>query len=55
MGVGAYLGAQVGSKLAIRVGAKLIRPLLMVVCCAIAIKLMLDPGHPVYRWVVGKI
>lgn len=51
---GAFIGAQVGSKLAIRAGAKLIRPLLMVVCCAIAFKLMLDPAHPVYRWVAGR-
>ncbi|WP_265683659.1 TSUP family transporter [Verminephrobacter aporrectodeae] len=55
MGLGAFIGAQVGSKLAIRVGAKLIRPLLMVVCCAIAFKLMLDPMHPVYRWIAGSI
>lgn len=55
MGVGAYIGAQVGSKLAIRVGAKLIRPLLMVVCCAIAIKLILDPSQPVYQWVASKL
>lgn len=54
MGLGAFIGAQVGSKLAIRVGAKLIRPLLMVVCCAIAFKLMLDPAHPVYRWIAGS-
>ncbi|MGJ7524597.1 TSUP family transporter [Variovorax sp. GB1P17] len=54
MGLGAFIGAQVGSGLAIRAGAKLIRPLLMVVCCAIAIKLMVDPAHPVYRWIASN-
>jgi uncharacterized protein len=46
MGLGQFLGAQVGSRLAIRNGAKLIRPLLVIVCCAMAIKLLLDPANP---------
>ena len=50
MGIGAFAGAQIGSLMAMRIGARLIRPLLVAVCCAIAIKLMADPSHPVYRW-----
>ena len=46
MGVGQFLGAQVGSRLAMKQGAKLIRPLLVVVCCAMALKLLLDPTNP---------
>jgi uncharacterized protein len=46
MGAGQFLGAQVGSRLAIRNGAKLIRPLLVVVCCGMAVKLLLDPANP---------
>jgi uncharacterized protein len=46
MGVGQFLGAQVGSRLAIKNGAKLIRPLLVVVCIGMAIKLLLDPANP---------
>ena len=46
MGVGQFLGAQMGSRLAIKNGAKLIRPLLVVVCCGMAIKLLLDPANP---------
>jgi uncharacterized membrane protein YfcA len=46
MGAAAWVGAQVGSKLAIRHGVRLIKPMLVVMCLAIAIKLMLDPANP---------
>jgi uncharacterized membrane protein YfcA len=46
MGVGQFLGAQAGSHLAIRHGARLIRPVLVVVCCAMAVRLMMDPENP---------
>jgi uncharacterized protein len=46
MGVGQFLGARVGSRLAIRNGAKLIRPLVVVVCCGMAIRLLMDPANP---------
>lgn len=54
MGIGAFVGAQIGSKLAIRLGARLIRPLVMIVCCALAIKLMMDPAHPVSKWLIDR-
>ena len=47
MGVGQFAGAQIGSRLAIRNGAALIRPLLVVICMAMAIKLLLNPENPV--------
>ena len=43
----AFLGAQAGSRLAISHGARVIRPLLVVVCCALAIRLLLDPENPI--------
>jgi hypothetical protein len=43
----AFLGAQVGSRLAIRHGARVIRPLLVLVCCALALRLLLDPENPI--------
>ncbi|HMN71991.1 MAG TPA: TSUP family transporter [Rhodoblastus sp.] len=46
MAICAFLGAQVGAKLAMRLGARLIRPLLVVVACAMAIKLLADPANP---------
>ncbi len=46
MALGAFLGAQVGSRLAIRFGPKLIRPLLVAISCAMAVKLLADPANP---------
>jgi len=50
MGVGQFAGAQVGSRFAMKNGAKIIKPLLVVTCIALAIKLLADPGHPVRTW-----
>lgn len=47
MGVGQFIGAQIGSRLAIRNGAALIRPLLVIICIAMATKLLLNPANPV--------
>ncbi len=46
MGVGQILGAQLGSHLAIKNGAKIIRPLLVIVCCAMAVRLLMNPVNP---------
>jgi uncharacterized membrane protein YfcA len=46
MGVGQFIGAQIGAHMAIRNGAAIIRPLLVVVCIAMAIRLLLDPANP---------
>jgi len=50
MGAGQFLGAQAGSHLAMKNGAKIIRPLLVITCIALAIKLMADPANPVRVW-----
>ena len=53
MALGAFLGAQAGSRLAMRLGARLIRPLLVIVACAMALRLLADPGNPLRRMIVG--
>ena len=50
MGVCQFLGAQLGSRLAMRTGARLIKPLLVVVCIAFTIKLLADPANPIRVW-----
>ncbi|CDX44475.1 conserved membrane hypothetical protein [Mesorhizobium sp. SOD10] len=52
MGVAQFIGARVGASLAIRIGARLIKPLLVVVCLALAIKLLADPANPL-RQLIG--
>lgn len=51
MGIGQFLGAQTGSHLAMKNGAKIIKPLLVVTCIALAIKLISDPANPVRMWI----
>lgn len=46
MGVAQFLGARLGATLAMRIGAGLIKPLLVVVCVALAAKLLADPANP---------
>ncbi len=42
MGLAQFVGAQLGARVAMRFGARLIRPLLVVVCLALAARLLLD-------------
>lgn len=46
MAAGAFIGAQLGARCAVRFGAGLIKPLLIGVCCLMAGKLLLSPGSP---------
>lgn len=50
MGAGQFLGAQAGSRVAMKNGARIIKPLLVVTSIALAIRLMADPGHPIRVW-----
>lgn len=50
MGAGQFLGAQMGSRVAMRGGARIIKPLLVVSCLALAMKLISDPAHPLRLW-----
>lgn len=46
MGVAQFAGARLGSGLALRNGARLIKPLLVLTCVALAVRLLIDPAHP---------
>ncbi|MEM5474177.1 TSUP family transporter [Hoeflea sp. AS60] len=50
MGAAQFAGAQLGSRLAMKNGARIIKPLLVITCCALAAKLMADPANPVRIW-----
>lgn len=55
MGLGQFVGAQIGSRLAMKNGAKIIRPLLVISCIAMATKLLIDSGTlaEVARYILG--
>ena len=50
MGVGQFLGARLGVWIAVRHGARIVRPLVITMCCVLAGKLLLQPGNPVGGW-----
>lgn len=50
MGAAQLIGAYVGSALAMKVGARLIKPLLIVVSIALAVRLLADPANPMRQW-----
>lgn len=51
MGAAQFVGAQIGARVAMKGGARIIKPLLVLVCLALAAKLVSDPGHPLRQWV----
>ena len=50
MGAMQLIGAWAGARLAMRIGVRLIRPLLVVVCIALALRLLADPLNPLRAW-----
>ena len=52
MAVGAFVGAQLGARFAVKYGGRVIRPLLIVMSVAMAIKLLLERTNPLSQWVL---
>jgi uncharacterized membrane protein YfcA len=50
MVVGAALGAQCGAACAMRISPRVIRGLLVFMCCAMALRLLWDPDNPLRYW-----
>ena len=50
MGAGQFIGAYLGSRFAMKQGAKVVKPLLVTVSVALAIRLLADPSHPLRVW-----
>ena len=53
MAVGQFIGGRLGSKMAMRFGGNLIRPLLVVVSLGMTAKLLADPANPLRIMVQG--
>lgn len=54
MAVGAILGAQIGSALAVRFGSRLVRPLLVSISLIMAVRLLSMPDNPI-RLMIGSV
>jgi hypothetical protein len=50
MGASAAAGAHLGARTTLRHGGRLVRPLVVIVSIAMAVRLMLDPAHPLGAW-----
>lgn len=50
MGAASALGAYIGAQTTMRFGAAIIRPLVVVVSIAMAIRLLIDPANPLGAW-----
>lgn len=46
MALASFAGAQLGARAAVSVGPRLVKPMLIVVCCALAIKLLSSESNP---------
>ncbi|KEQ55219.1 TSUP family transporter [Sphingobium chlorophenolicum] len=53
MAVGSITGGQIGSRLAMRFGSRLIRPLLIILSLALTAKMLLDPKNPIHSLLFG--
>ena len=53
MAAGQVIGGWAGSHAAMHFGPKIIRPLLVIVCLAMVVKLLADPANPLRAWVSG--
>jgi len=47
MGAAQFIGARLGAALAMKKGATVIKPLLITVCIALAVRLLLEDGNPI--------
>jgi uncharacterized membrane protein YfcA len=53
MGIGQFLGSRLGAHAVLGAGARLARPLIVVVSCVMAVRLATTPGHPAHHWLVN--
>jgi len=53
MAVANIAGAQIGARLAMRFGSRLIRPLLIAMSLALTAKMLIDPKNPIHLYLFG--
>lgn len=53
MGAAQFAGARLGATLAMKNGARLVKPLLIVTCLVLAVRLMMDPANPIRIWLAS--
>lgn len=51
MAAAAFCGAQLGARAAVHIGARLVRPLVVIICWLMSIKLLLDESNPLRQYI----
>ncbi len=52
MGVAQFIGAQIGAAMAVKIGSRIIKPLLIIISLALAVRLLIDETNPI-RQLIG--
>tara|TARA_R110001606_G_scaffold351949_1_gene502317 strand:+ start:490 stop:1278 length:789 start_codon:yes stop_codon:yes gene_type:complete len=55
MAIASFFGAQLGARCALKVGPRLIKPMLIIVCSVLAIKLLSDEDNPLRVVIFGMV
>lgn len=53
MAVGSVTGSQIGARLAMRFGSRLIKPMLIIMSLALTAKMLVDPQNPIHLYLFG--
>ena len=53
MGVGQFLGSRLGTKAVLGAGVRLVRPMIVVISCLLALRLATAPTYPLHDWLLN--
>ena len=53
MGLGQFIGSRLGAKAVLGAGARLVRPLIVIVSCLLALRLLTSPAYPLHFWLMN--
>jgi uncharacterized membrane protein YfcA len=55
MGAGQFVGSRLGARAVIGGGARLVRPMIVVISCLMAARLLMSPGNPARAWIIHAL
>jgi uncharacterized membrane protein YfcA len=53
MGAGQFLGSRLGAKAVLGAGVTLVRPLIVIISCLMALRLATSPNYPLHDWLIN--
>jgi uncharacterized membrane protein YfcA len=53
MGIGQFAGSRLGARAVLGAGVRLVRPLIVVVSCVLALRLITSPAYPLHGWLMN--